>query len=320
MTGARRRRAVPRATRQAILEWYEANGRRLAIRSTADPYAVLVSEVMAQQTQIGRVIPAWTAWMVRFPTVESVAAAPVAEVIRQWSGLGYNRRAVSLHRAATAIVERHDGRVPRAIAELERLPGVGPYTARAVAAIAFGEPVGAVDVNVRRVLGRIVAGDDGLAVADLQRVADASVPRGRAASWTHALMDLGATLCRPRAPRCDSYPALDGCRFARGVRPIVIGRRRPAATAFPATSRWLRGRIVEQLRESGGWLAFDEPIGSHSLAAVREAIRALARDGLVEVALEGDMVQAQLPVPGGAGSCQSRTAGMEVRAEGCVDR
>ena len=131
---------------------------RAAFRATRDPYAVLVSELMAQQTQAARAAEAWTGWMARWPTVRALADAPVADVLRAWAGLGYNRRALSLHRAAQAIVAEHGGVVPATVAVLEALPGVGPYTARAVAAIAFGIPVGAVDVNVRRVLGRIAAG------------------------------------------------------------------------------------------------------------------------------------------------------------------
>ena len=132
--------SIPPALRDAVLAWYDANGRRLAFRATRDPYAVLVSELMAQQTQAERAAIAWTDWMTRFPTVGSLAAAPVADVVRAWAGLGYNRRAINLQRAARVIVDEHGGRVPDAVDALEALPGVGPYTARAVAAIAFGTP------------------------------------------------------------------------------------------------------------------------------------------------------------------------------------
>ena len=141
--------SIPPALRDAVLAWYDANGRRLAFRATRDPYAVLVSELMAQQTQAERAAIAWTDWMTRFPTVGSLAAAPVADVVRAWAGLGYNRRAINLQRAARVIVDEHGGRVPDTVDALEALPGVGPYTARAVAAIAFGSPVGAVDTNVQ---------------------------------------------------------------------------------------------------------------------------------------------------------------------------
>ncbi|HET7829165.1 MAG TPA: hypothetical protein VFL03_06385 [Candidatus Limnocylindrales bacterium] len=291
------------ATRLAILDWYDATGRELAFRATADPYAVLVSELMAQQTQATRAAEAWTAWMARFPSVEALATAPVAEVVRAWAGLGYNRRAVLLHRAATAIVAEHGGRVPSDVAELQALPGIGPYTARAVAAIAFGEPVGAVDVNVRRVLGRLVAGGpEGLTAAETQALADASVPPDRAAAWTHALMDVGQRVCRPRRPACADCPAIAWCAYAAGVRPatdasVAGGRtraRRPEP-AFESTNRWLRGRILDRARTADGWTTFGDPIGDHGPGAVRAAVLALARDGLLDARETAHGPEARLP-------------------------
>lgn len=284
------RRVVPAALVNAVLAWYDATGRRLAFRATRDPYAVLVSELMAQQTQAARAADSWTAWMARFPTVEALAEAPLADVLRAWAGLGYNRRAVYLQRAARSIVARHRGRVPSRIAELEALPGVGRYTARAVAAIAFGQAVGAVDTNVRRVLGRVVAGGpETLGPAGLQALADATVPHDRPGEWTHALMDLGARLCVPRRPRCADCPAIAWCRYAAGDRPdaappVAPPRPRPDP-AFRLTNRWLRGRIVARARdaEPGAWTRFDEAIGSHGPHAVRDAVTALASEGLLEV-------------------------------------
>ena len=306
MAGQVSGRGVARAARAAILAWFDQPGREIAFRGRHDPYGVLVAEVMAQQTQVSRADEAWRAWMRRFPTVEALAAAPTSDVIRQWAGLGYNRRAVSLQRAARLIVERHGGRVPDGLAELQALPGVGPYTARAVAATAFGRPVGAVDTNVRRVLGRVAGGGvDALSDRELQALADRVVPPDRAGAWTHALMDLGATVCRPRAPRCAECPVLAWCRFARrgaSVGEATGSAARRASTArafaggpFPSTSRWLRGRIVERMREAGGWLAFDEPIGSHAVPAVHAAIHALAKDGLAEVDATGPGIRARLP-------------------------
>ena len=297
---------VPAPLRDVILAWYDATGRPLAFRSTRDPYAILVSELMAQQTQAARAAEAWTAWMTRFPTVESLAGAPVADVLRAWAGLGYNRRALYLQRAARMIVERHGGRVPAGISELEALPGVGPYTARAVAAIAFGMPVGAVDTNVRRVLGRIVSGDAGaLTGGELQALADRAAPADRAGDWTHALMDVGARLCAPRRPLCADCPAIAWCRYAAGDRPVgqprdEVTRRRPAGTPappFPSTTRWLRGRIVARARDAadGTWTRFDEPIGSHGTHAVREAVAGLGSDGLLEVRETPDGPEAGLP-------------------------
>ena len=291
--------AVSPELRDAILAWYDASGRTLSFRGS-DPYGVLVSELMAQQTQISRVHEAWTRWMTRFPTVEALAAAPLAEVLREWAGLGYNRRAVNLHRAAQAIVRDHAGRVPDTVEGLQALPGVGPYTARAVAAIAFGRPVGAVDTNVRRVLARSVAGAiDALDAPSLQVLADASVPRDRPAAWTHALMDIGATFCRPRAPRCEACPAARWCAFVAAGGPAreAAPRARPregTAPRFTSTTRWLRGRIVERLRERDGWLTFDDAIGEHELGAVRRALATLARDGVIELDATG--TTARLPV------------------------
>ena len=278
------------AARAAILAWYGSHGRRLPFRASSDPYAVLVSEAMAQQTQAARAGEAWTRFMERFPTPESLAAATPADVLRAWQGLGYNRRAINLQRAARRIVEIHDGLVPADVRALEALPGVGPYTARAVAAIAFGQPVGAVDTNVRRVLGRIAAGDPAaIPAAELQRLADAAVPPGRAAEWTHAVMDIGAVLCRPRQPDCASCPARPWCGYAAGD-PVGAAKRSPARNrrspvAFPSTSRWLRGRIVDRLRSAAGgaWTSIEAPIGEHDEAAVRTALAALAAEGLIEL-------------------------------------
>lgn len=292
---------VPPEARESILAWYAETARPLAFRSSADPYAVLVSELMAQQTQAERAAAAWTAWIARWPTPGALAAAPTADVLRAWAGLGYNRRALALHRAAKAIVADHGGLVPGDVAALEALPGVGPYTARAVAAIAFGRPVGAVDTNVRRVLGRIAAGGaEALSPRALQSLADAVVPDGRAAAWTHALMDVGARLCAPRRPRCEPCPARAWCRHAAGERTPEEGsgsRRRPAPPAFRSTRRWLRGRVLERARAAEGeaWVVYAEAIGSHAPGAVREAVLDLAREGLLEAREAGDGLEARLP-------------------------
>jgi A/G-specific adenine glycosylase len=323
--------AVATALRDAILAWYEERGRPLAFRRTADPYAILVAEAMAQQTQAARAAAYWERFIARFPTADDLAAASPADVLREWAGLGYDRRAVALWRAARIIVARHGGRVPSSVDELQALPGVGPYTARAVAALAYGVPVGAVDVNVRRVLGRIVGGSAGIVpAAALQMIADAAVPAERPAAWTHAVMDLGATLCKPRSPHCGDCPAARWCRFAieaadtttrvsdaaaargadahpadahpadaRSAAPraprIVRERRAPFAT----TNRWLRGRILDRLRavEDGRWVDLDGEIGVHDHARVLLAVQALSGDGLVEVEPRADgIVRARLPL------------------------
>jgi A/G-specific adenine glycosylase len=295
----------PAAARDAILAWYATSGRRLAFRRTTDPYAVLVSEAMAQQTQAGRAAEHWERFMARFPTVADLASANPADVQRAWRGLGYNRRALALWRAARAVQSEHDGNVPDSVKVLETLPGVGPYTARAIAALAFGRPVGAVDVNVRRVLGRIVSRDhDAISRAELQTVADKAVPVGRAAEWTHAVMDIGATLCRPRRPRCEECPARPWCRYGAGGRRSAddaaqTQRRRPARAAFPSTNRWLRGRILDILRAAPDdrWIAIEAPIGMHDRARVRGAADALVVDGLIEIdrqSIDPDAIRARL--------------------------
>ena len=280
------------------------HGRPLNFRARRDAYAVLVSEAMAQQTQISRVEPAWQAFLERFPTVEALAAAPVAEVLRAWKGMGYNRRALNLQRAARDVVEQHGGRFPDTVEGLERLPGVGPYTARAVAAIAFGRAVGAVDTNVRRVLGRLDGGWAGLDPAALQVLADEMVPPDRAGEWTHALMDVGARFCRPRMPVCGDCPVRGWCAAAATAAsaPAAAATRTPAsgaaasATPFRSTSRWLRGRLVDRARGAAGdgWIRVDGPIEPHEGIVVLAAAHRLAREGLLEIH-PADPALARLP-------------------------
>jgi len=292
----------PAELRDAILTWYASRGRTLPFRDTTDPYAILVSEAMAQQTQAARAGEAWTRFMATFPTLRTLADAAPADVLRAWQGLGYNRRAINLQRAARIIVDEYGGQVPSDLHALESLPGVGPYTARAVAALAFELPVGAVDTNVRRVLGRIVAGDTGvLDPKAMQQVADDAVPPDRPGFWTHALMDIGATLCRPRRPLCDACPAQPWCRYAAA--PTAEPRApavRETAAPFTKTSRWLRGRIVEQLRDApnGEWVVLRGPIGDHDQAAVDVAAAALERDGVIVLGSpenQGEPLRARLP-------------------------
>jgi A/G-specific adenine glycosylase len=247
---------------------------------------------MAQQTQVARVAGKWRAFMDRFPTPAALASAPTGHAIRAWQGLGYNRRAIDLQRAARAIVLA-GGTVPGDVESLRALPGVGPYTARAVAAIAFGRPVGAVDVNVRRVVGRLTGTDQApVPQRDMQAAADALVDPARAGDWTHALMDLGATVCRPARPDCAGCPVRAWCAFeGAGPRPPVSARvavsapGRRATVPFESTTRWLRGRIVDRLRDvpPGTAVAFDGPLGLHAPEAVSAALASLAADGLVEL-------------------------------------
>jgi A/G-specific adenine glycosylase len=276
LEGARLRRF-----QRALLAWYGPRARPLRIRTTRDPWAILVSEVMAQQTQIARVDDAWTRFMQRFPTSRDVAAAPTGDVLRAWAGLGYNRRAVNLQRAAVAIETEHGGRVPDQVVQLEALPGIGPYTARAVAAIAYDVPVAPVDTNVRRVITRVLG--EPLTVARLQLEADRLLPRKAAAAWTHASMELGATVCVAQAPHCDACPLRAWCASVDQVTPGRDGQA-TAAMPFEQTTRWLRGRIVDQLRglEDGAWGRLAPAIGGHAETAIRAAVAGLERDGLLE--------------------------------------
>lgn len=275
---------LPPEAQVAVLEWFDARGRALPFRASSDPYGILVSEVMAQQTQISRVADKWAAFMEAFPSVQVLAAASPADVLRAWRGLGYNRRALNLHRAARAIVAEHGAHVPETLPDLEGLPGVGRYTARAVASLAFGRAVGPVDTNVRRVLQRVIAADEPMSPARLQSIADAVVPAERPADWTHALMDIGATVCRPASPRCPECPLRPWCAFAARGGPLPARPRARDVQPFTTTTRWVRGRIIDRLRDTppGEWTRLDGEIGSHDAVAVDGAIDGLEREGLLE--------------------------------------
>ncbi|HEX6416964.1 MAG TPA: A/G-specific adenine glycosylase [Acidimicrobiales bacterium] len=235
----------------AVLAWGDANLRPLPWRATRDPWAVLVSEVMAQQTGVDRVIPRYHAFLDRFPTPAACAAAEAGEVVRLWAGLGYNRRAVNLHRCARAVVERHGGALPGDLDALLALPGVGPYTARAVLAFAFERPAGVVDTNVGRVLARWAGRR--LGRAEAQALADALVPDGRSWAWNQAAMELGGTVCRRRQPGCGACPARSWCAWAAAGLPppdpadgsAGVSTRQPR---LAGSDRQGRGRLVEALR------------------------------------------------------------------------
>ena len=251
--------------------WYRAVARDLPWRQTSDPYRILVSEVMLQQTQVARVVPRYRRFLDRFPTVESLASAPRSTVLAEWSGLGYNTRAVRLHEAARVVAR--DG-WPRSAAELRELPGIGPYTAAAVASFAFGEKVAAVDTNVRRVLSRWAGGD--LSGRDLAAHAAAALDHDDPATWNQAMMELGATVCRPRDPNCAECPASSWCTDP-SVRPAVA--RQPA---FQGSLRQVRGAVVRTLtlRSSATVESLVSTTG-HDLALIDEAVSGLERDGVV---------------------------------------
>src|SRR5579884_3405602 len=191
---------------RALIDWYRVNRRDLPWRRTRDPYRILVSEVMLQQTQVDRVVPKYHAFLERFPTLRALAEAPTADVIRAWSGLGYNRRAVNLQRAAQAVVERHGGVMPRERAALEALPGIGRYTAGAIICFAYEQDAGFLDTNIRRVLHRVFYGpelpEERATPRELSALADELVPPGEGYEWNQALMELGALVCTGRKALC----------------------------------------------------------------------------------------------------------------------
>jgi len=249
--------AQVRALGDAIAAWGTADGsgsRRSGLpwRATRDPWAVLVAEVMLQQTQVSRVVPAYLRFLDRFPTPAACAASPLGDVLRAWEGLGYNRRARGLHGAAVAVVDRHGGVVPGELDALLALPGVGAYTARAVLAFAFEADVGVVDTNAGRVLSRAVAGGP-LGAADAQRLVDSMVPPGTGWAFNQALLDLGSTVCVAGTPRCGSCPVRPRCRWSRAGCPAPDPSRGSAGVstpqaAFAGSDRQGRGRLVDALR------------------------------------------------------------------------
>jgi A/G-specific adenine glycosylase len=271
---------------QALRRWYRPRQSAYPWRSTGDPYLVLVSEVMLQQTQAARVGPAFERFVRAFPSVGRLASAPVADVLRAWDGLGYNRRAVALSRAARIIVRHHGGRIPTDPTALRSLPGVGPYTAAAVASIAYGNPVPAVDTNVRRVVARAAQGrepetaDASAVAAEAARWIDRADPGG----WNQAVMDLGREVCQP-VPRCDRCPLAWGCRWRANREdggPTERPLRRGAPPPFEGSTRQLRGQIVRHLGPRG-WVSLAELSGTteRSLPQVAAVVRTLMADGLV---------------------------------------
>jgi A/G-specific adenine glycosylase len=260
----------------AVRAWYDPRRSLYPWRTDPpDPYAVLVSEVMLQQTQAARVVPRFEAFVERFPDVGALARASRADVLRAWAGLGYNRRALALHHAARVIVERFDGRVPDDPAVLRTLPGVGPYTAAAVASIAYGVPVLAVDVNVRRVVSRVT-------MCDERGVADAALlllDRRDPGAWHQAVMDLGREVCRP-VPRCSVCPLARRCPSCDATLPRHTSTRQ---SRFAGSNREARSRVLAALRDrrSSGVVGLTRAAGI-AIERVRPALDALVRDGLVE--------------------------------------
>ncbi|MEU4691716.1 A/G-specific adenine glycosylase [Actinoplanes sp. NPDC023714] len=285
----------------AAIAWYDTNARDLPWRQPdTTPWGVLVSEVMLQQTPVVRVEPAWRSWMTRWPTPAALAADPVSEAIRMWGRLGYPRRAMRLHACAAAIVERHGGRVPDDLDQLLALPGVGTYTARAVATFAYGQRHPVVDTNVRRVVCRAVEGkpDAGPATtaADLtamEELLPADVPTAARASI--AFMELGAIVCTARSPKCADCPFEAVCAWrATGLALPEGPSRKPQR--YAGTDRQVRGLILEVLRHATG------PVPRRRLDLVwsDEVQRARALSGLVEDGLVERFGSDDFVLPGDA--------------------
>ncbi len=259
---------------------------------------MLVSELMLQQTQVARVVPRFEAFLDRFPTVASCAAASPGDVVTLWAGLGYNRRAVNLHQCAVLVVDRHGGHLPHDLADLLALPGIGPYTARALLAFAWERDVGVVDTNAARVLARTEGRS--LGAREVQALADGAVPVGEGWAWNQAVLDLGATVCTSRGPRCGSCPVRSVCAWQRdgGVDPDPARGSAGTSTGqsrFEGSDRQGRGRLVDALREHrrldpselatrAGW-----PDDPQRTAAV---VATLVRDGLAVEHPDGSLTLA----------------------------
>jgi A/G-specific adenine glycosylase len=286
----------------ALLAWYARHGRTwLPWRTTRDPYLIVVSEFMLQQTQVERVIPLYEAFVARFPSFAALAAADAADVVRAWRGLGYNSRAMRLHALARAVAERHDGTLPDATDALLALPGIGPYTAAAVRAFAFERDVAALDVNLRRVIHRVLLGVEHPPLAgarELDALALGAVASGRAHDWNSSLMDLGATVCTARSPKCLVCPLRDACaaapidpaQLAARVREHAPARTPQSVLPFERTTRFLRGRIIDCLRDvpAREAIAFDalreqlaKIVPTDRLHEIPSVVDALVRDGIV---------------------------------------
>lgn len=279
---------APAAFRRSLLAWFDSRARELPWRSTSDPYRIWISEVMLQQTRVETVIPYYLRWLERFPDIAALAGASQEEVLGVWAGLGYYSRARNLHRAARVVRERHRGEVPRNPDELRALPGVGEYTVGAVASIAFGVPLPAVDGNVRRVMSRLTDTPEP-SPAGLRRWAEALVDPERPGDFNQALMELGATVCTPRSPDCGRCPVVDSCaaREAGTQAERPVPRRRPkvreVAWGVAVVSAWAPDgvRVLVRRRDPDGllggmWEFPTEPPGEGegaSCAALREAAR-----------------------------------------------
>jgi A/G-specific adenine glycosylase len=268
-----------------VLSWYDDHARDLPWRGPgATPWAVMVSEFMLQQTPVARVLPVFESWMTTWPTPTDLARAPSGEAVRAWGRLGYPRRALRLHAAATAIADRHGGEVPPGYDDLIALPGVGDYTASAIASFAFGASHAVLDTNVRRVFARAVSGVEfpASSVSRAERdLAESLVPQDEPATWAAAVMELGALVCTAASPKCAACPISDRCAWNTAGRPAYDGPPR-RGQAWAGTDRQVRGRLMAVLRDTQGSVTRSRLDGVWSDAVQRDrALRSLVDDGLV---------------------------------------
>jgi A/G-specific adenine glycosylase len=263
-----------------MLDWFAAHARDLPWRHTRNPYSILVAEMMLQQTQVDRVLPRYHAFLEEYPTLDDLAAAPSADIIRQWAGLGYNRRAINLQRIARTIRDQHSGSFPRQVEQLRQLPGIGPYTAGAIACFAFEQDVAFMDTNIRRVLRRVLLGPEDTAPALPDRAlleqGQSLIPPGQGWAWNQGLMELGALVCTAARPLCWRCPLREHCRayatWRQADETLFVDEQQPstpdAPAVYPATrssrparrvaeraaqpfvgsQRYYRGKLVAQLR------------------------------------------------------------------------
>jgi A/G-specific adenine glycosylase len=307
---------MPTPYAEPVLSWYAHNARDLPWRAPdATPWAVLVSEFMLQQTPVARVLPAYLTWMARWPSPPALAAEPAGEAIRQWGRLGYPRRALRLHATAVILTERHGGTVPADLDALLALPGVGSYTAAAIASFAFGQRHAVLDTNVRRVLARLVSGQPapGLATSVAERrLAESLLPAepAVAARWAVAVMELGALVCTAASPRCQDCPVARDCAWlAAGRPPEAPEAARRRTQKYDGTDRQCRGRLLAVLRAGGEparRAAFDAAWDDR--AQLDRALDGLIADGLVDPLPDG-----RYALPGSAPAFPGSRGGLGVR-------